>query len=106
MELIWKGFLEAVRLIATGDPGVLQITWLSLQISGGATLLSLLAGIPAGMALALARFPGRGLCVALVNTGMGLPPVVVGLFVSIFLWRSGPLGFLELLSTPPANVVP
>ncbi|HEX9899186.1 MAG TPA: ABC transporter permease [Candidatus Methylomirabilis sp.] len=105
MELIWKGFLEAVRLIVTGDPDVLQITWLSLQISGGATLLSLLAGIPAGMALALARFPGRGLCVALVNTGMGLPPVVVGLFVSIFLWRSGPLGVLELLYTPAAIVI-
>jgi len=105
MELIWKGFLEAVRLIVTGDPDVLQITWLSLQISGGATLLSLLAGIPAGMALALARFPGRALCVALVNTGMGLPPVVVGLFVSIFLWRSGPLGFLELLYTPTAIVI-
>ena len=105
MELIWKGFLEAVRLIVTGDPYVLQITWLSLQISGGATLLSLLAGIPAGMALALARFPGRGLCVALVNTGMGLPPVVVGLFVSIFLWRSGPLGVLELLYTPTAIVI-
>jgi tungstate transport system permease protein len=105
MELIWRGFLEAVRLIVTGDPDVLQITWLSLQISGGATLLSLLAGIPAGMALALARFPGRGLCVALVNTGMGLPPVVVGLFVSIFLWRSGPLGVLELLYTPTAIVI-
>jgi tungstate transport system permease protein len=57
------------------------------------------------MALALARFPGRGLCVALVNTGMGLPPVVVGLFVSIFLWRSGPLGVLELLYTPTAIVI-
>mgnify|MGYP001583991990 FL=1 len=105
MELIWRGLAEAVRLIVTGDPDVLQITWLSLQISGGATLLSLLAGIPAGMALALARFPGRGLCLALVNTGMGLPPVVVGLFVSIFLWRSGPLGFLELLYTPTAIVI-
>jgi tungstate transport system permease protein len=105
MELIWQGLVEAVRLIATGDPDVLQITWLSLQISGGATLLSLLGGSPAGMALALARFRGRGLCVALVNTGMGLPPVVVGLFVSIFLWRSGPLGFLELLYTPTAIVI-
>jgi tungstate transport system permease protein len=105
MALIWRGVAEAVRLIVTGDPDVLQITWLSLQISGGATLLSLLAGIPAGMALALARFPGRALCVALVNTGMGLPPVVVGLFVSIFLWRSGPLGVLELLYTPTAIVI-
>jgi tungstate transport system permease protein len=105
MELIWRGVLEAVRLIAAGDPTVLQITWLSLQVSGGATLLSLLVGIPAGMALALTRFSGRSFCVALVNTGMGLPPVVVGLFVSLLLWRSGPLGFLELLYTPTAIVL-
>ena len=105
MELIWQGLKEAVRLIASGDPEVLRITWLSLQISGGATLLSLLAGIPAGVVIALTRFPGRGLLIALVNTGMGLPPVVVGLFVSIFLWRSGPLGLLELLYTPTAIVI-
>lgn len=105
MELIWQGLLEAFRLIVSGDPGVLQITWLSLQVSGGATLLSLLVGIPVGMALALTRFPGRSLCLALVNTGMGLPPVVVGLFVTIFFWRSGPLGFLGLLYTPTAIVV-
>jgi tungstate transport system permease protein len=105
MELIWQGLKEAVRLIASGDPEVLRITWLSLQISGGATLLSLLAGIPAGVVIALTRFPGRGLLIALVNTGMGLPPVVVGLFVSIFLWRSGPLGLLELLYTPMAIVI-
>lgn len=105
MELIWQGMKEAIRLILSGDPGVLQITWLSLQISGGATLISLLVGIPAGVGLALAKFPGRGLLIALVNTGMGLPPVVVGLFVSIFLWRSGPLGPLGLLYTPTAIVI-
>ncbi|MBP1779152.1 MAG: ABC-type tungstate transport permease protein [candidate division NC10 bacterium] len=105
MELIWQGVVEAVRLLLAGDPGVLAITWLSIQVSGGATLLSLLAGIPAGVALALTRFPGRGLLIALVNTGMGLPPVVVGLFVSIFLWRSGPLGLWELLYTPTAIVI-
>jgi tungstate transport system permease protein len=84
---------------------VLGVTWLSLQVSGAATLLSLVAGLPIGTALALARFPGRGFVIALVNTGMGLPPVVVGLFVSIFLWRSGPLGALELLYTPAAIVL-
>lgn len=105
MELIWQGLIEAVRLILTGDPGVLQITWLSIQISGTATVLSLLLGIPAGVALALTRFPGRAFLIALVNTGMGLPPVVVGLFVTIFLWRSGPLGTLELLYTPTAIVI-
>ncbi len=105
MELLWQGIREAIRLIVSGDPAVLQVTWLSIKISGGATLLSLLVGIPAGVALALNLFPGRGLLIALVNTGMGLPPVVVGLFVSIFLWRSGPLGFLDLLYTPTAIVV-
>jgi tungstate transport system permease protein len=105
MELIWQGIKEAIRLILSGDPGVMQITWLSLQISGTATLLSLLVGIPAGVGLALAKFPGRGFLIALVNTGMGLPPVVVGLFVSIFLWRSGPLGALGLLYTPTAIVI-
>jgi tungstate transport system permease protein len=105
MDLLWQGIKQAIHLIASGDPAVLQITWLSIKISGGATLVSLLAGVPAGVWLALTRFPGRGLVVALVNTGMGLPPVVVGLFVSIFLWRSGPLGFLELLYTPTAIVI-
>lgn len=105
MELIWHGLVEAVRLLATGDPGVLAITWLSIRISGTATLVSLFLGMPVGVVLAMTRFPGRGFLVAVVNTGMGLPPVVVGLFVSIFLWRSGPLGALGLLYTPIAIVI-
>ncbi len=105
MELIGEGLARAFRLVAGGDPEVLGITWLSLQVSAAATGLALLVGMPLGAALALIRFPGRALVVALVNTGMGLPPVVVGLFVSILLWRSGPLGFLELLYTPAAIVL-
>src|SRR5881628_759017 len=89
MTLIGEGLLEALRLLFTGDPAVWGITILSLQVSGSATLLSLLVGIPLGTLLALARFPGRALAVSLVNTGMGLPPVVVGLFVTILLWRNG-----------------
>jgi len=77
----------------------------SLAVSGTATLLALLVGIPLGTVLALTRFPGRRLLVAAVNAGMGLPPVVVGLFVSIVLWRSGPLGALEMLYTPAAIVL-
>jgi tungstate transport system permease protein len=65
----------------------------------------LLVGIPLGIALALARFRGRSFIAALVNTGMGLPPVVVGLFISVFLWRSGPLGFLDLIYSPTAMVL-
>ncbi|MBI3454663.1 MAG: ABC transporter permease [Candidatus Rokubacteria bacterium] len=105
MDLIWEGITRAGWLVLAGDPEVLGITWLSLQVSGAATLLSLLVGLPLGTLLALARFPGRGLAISLVNTGMGLPPVVVGLFVSILLWRSGPLGALELLYTPTAIVL-
>lgn len=105
MELIWQGITQAFWLLVTADPELLRITLLSLQVSGSATLLSLLVGIPLGTLIALARFPGRGLVISLVNTGMGLPPVVVGLFVSILLWRSGPLGVLELLYTPGAIVL-
>jgi tungstate transport system permease protein len=105
MELIWQGTKQAILLLVRGDPEVLGIALLSLQVSGSATMLSLLVGIPLGTVLALTRFPGRNFAMSLVNTGMGLPPVVVGLFVSIFLWRSGPLGFLELLYTPTAIVI-
>jgi tungstate transport system permease protein len=105
MGLIWDGLARAVGLMWSGDPEVLGITWLSLKLSATATLLSLVVGIPLGTLLALVRFPGRRLAIALVNTGMGLPPVVVGLFISILLWRSGPLGALELLYTPSAIVL-
>lgn len=105
MELIWDGIKQALWLLVSGDREVLGITILSLQVSAVATALSLLVGIPLGTLIALTRFPGRALVVSLINTGMGLPPVVVGLFVSIFLWRSGPLGFLDLLYTPTAIVI-
>ena len=105
MELIWQGLVKAVELVFGFDAEVWSITWRSLQISGYATLISLLIGMPLGIALALARFPGRSATVAAINTGMGLPPVVVGLFISIFLWRSGPLGFLELIYTPAAMIL-
>jgi tungstate transport system permease protein len=105
LELIWQGIVRAFELVFGFDAEVWAITWLSLKISGSATLISLLVGIPLGIALALIRFHGRNIAVALINTGMGLPPVVVGLFVSIFLWRSGPLGFLELIYSPTAMVI-
>src|SRR5207245_447747 len=92
MDLLWDGLREAFGLLVSGDPEVRAIAWRSIEISATATLLSLLAGVPAGVLLALSPFPGRRLVVALVNTGMGLPPVVVALFVCITLWRSGPGG--------------
>ncbi|MBU1208703.1 MAG: ABC transporter permease [Proteobacteria bacterium] len=105
MDLILEGILKAFYLLVTFDPEVMKITLLSLQISGTATFISLIMGISIGTIVALAEFPGRRLVVSLINTGMGLPPVVVGLFVTIFLWRNGPLGFLGVLYTPTAMII-
>ncbi len=105
MELIWEGIKEAFLLLLGGDPEVWQITFLSLQVSITATAISLLIGLPLGTWLALGRFRGRAFSLSVINTGMALPPVVVGLWVSIFLWRSGPLGGLGLIYTPTAIVI-
>ncbi len=103
--MIGQGLLKAIDLVAGFDREILAITWLSLKISMTATLVALVLGMPLGVLLALTRFSGRSAVVALINTGMGLPPVVVGLFVSLILWRSGPLGFLEWIYTPTAMVL-
>ena len=84
---------------------ILEITWLSLVVSGSAAALAMIAGLPSAVLLYLKQFPGKRVIVALVNTGMGLPPVVVGLFVAILLWRTGPLGFLQMMYTPAAMVM-
>ena len=84
---------------------VFSVTLLSLEVSGLATALSLLIGLPLGTALALGRFRGRAVLLSVVNTGMGLPPVVVGLVVAMLLWRSGPFGGLQLIYTPLAIVI-
>ncbi len=105
MDLIAEGLRKALQLVLTLDPEVLGITLLSLQVSLAATALSVVVGISAGTVIALGRFPGKRLVVSLVNTGMGLPPVVVGLLMTMFLWRSGPLGALGLLYTPWAIVL-
>jgi tungstate transport system permease protein len=105
VELIVEGFIQAFRLLLTWDRDVAEVTLLSLKISGAATLISTVIGITAGTAVALLRFPGKRFLISVVNTGMGLPPVVVGLFVTIFIWRSGPLGSLGLLYTPAAMVL-
>ncbi|MBN1954357.1 MAG: ABC transporter permease [Anaerolineae bacterium] len=110
MEEIIQGFIEAVRLIASGDPGLVAIIVLSLRVSGIALLFSTMAGIPVGSLLGLSRFPGRKLVIALLYTGMGFPPVVVGLFVYLALSRNGPIGqigwdALPALFTPGAMIV-
>lgn len=105
MDLIWDGLRKALELLLQGDPEVYRITLLSLQVSGLATLISVVLGLGAALAVALNEFPGKRFIIALMNTGMGLPPVVVGLFVTVFLWRNGPFGFLGILYTPAAIVL-
>jgi len=105
MNLIWQGIVEAFRLLIHGDREMLRIAALSLEVSLSATAISLILGIGAGTAIGLNKFTGRKFVISLVNTGMGLPPVVVGLAVMIFLWRGGPLGFLHILFTPVAMAV-
>ncbi|MFA5308414.1 MAG: ABC transporter permease [Dehalococcoidales bacterium] len=105
MHTILEGIKAAFLLLIHGDPQVFRIAALSLLVSGSATAISLVLGIPLGSMLGLARFPGRRFVASLVNTGMGLPPVVVGLVVSIFLWRNGPLGVLHLMYTPSAMII-
>lgn len=87
------------------DPEIWQVTVLSLQVSAIATVISLLIGLPFGTWLALGNFRGRSFLLSIVNTGMALPPVVVGLVVAITLWRSGPLGGLKLIYTPWAIII-
>jgi tungstate transport system permease protein len=87
------------------DSEIIQITSLSLQVSATATIISLLIGLPFGTWLALGDFRGRSFILSIINTGMALPPVVVGLVVAIMLWRSGPLGGLQLIYTPIAIII-
>lgn len=101
---IWNGLVQALKLIVHLDPYVMKITLFTLFVCGIATCIGMLLGIPIGSALAIYRFRGRKLLVTLVNAGMGLPPVVVGLFVYLFLKRRGPLGFLSWLYTPKAII--
>ena len=105
MNVLTEGLTEALRLLVTLDPEVINITLRTLQVSGTATLASVFIGIPIGTVLALTPFPGRSLLVSLVNFGMGLPPVVVGLATWLSLTRYGPLGALGILYSPTAMIV-
>ncbi|MHB2165774.1 ABC transporter permease [Alsobacter sp. R-9] len=99
-----SAFSAAIRLIVTLDPAFTQVVLLSLRVTLSAVLIAAVIGLPLGALLALSRFPGRSALVVLVNTLMGLPPVVAGLMVFLALSRSGPLGPLGLLFTPGAMI--
>lgn len=105
MQLILEGLRQSLYLLFTGEGEIWSIAWLTIRVSSTATLLSVLLGIPCGAAIALSNFPGKRFLQSLANSAMGLPPVVVGLWVSLLLWRSGPLGNLSLMYTPAALVL-
>jgi tungstate transport system permease protein len=105
MDSIIESFARAVSLMLNLNRELLGIIFLSLQVSCAALVIASVTGVPAGSAIGLKRFPGRGFIVSLLNTFMGLPPVVVGLFLYLALSRSGPLGFLSLLYTPSAMII-
>ncbi|MFQ5873232.1 MAG: ABC transporter permease [Dehalococcoidia bacterium] len=104
MDEIASGIAQAFKLIVNLDPEVRRIAFFSLQVSGAALLLAALAGIPYGVWLAFAHFPGRRLVIGLTYAGMAFPTVVVGLMVFLFLSHNGPLGFLDWLFTPLAII--
>ena len=105
MQSIGEAFGLAASLLASGDPDLIEIVGLSLHVSLSATALACLIGLPFGALVAVSRFRGRNAVLILMNALMGLPPVVVGLLVYLYLSRSGPLGFLGLLYTPTAMIV-
>jgi len=105
VDNIIQGFIQALQLLASGDSDVFQVMTLTLTVSGIATAISVALGIPLGLWLALKDFFGKQAFTSLINFGMGLPPVVIGLVVSMFLWRYGPLGTFELMYTPTAMIV-
>lgn len=105
MHDLQRAIAEAFRLLLTGDSELYRVMARTLAISSVATAFAMLAGVPLGFVLARTRFPGRTLLLGAVNTSMGMPPVVVGLFIWLLLTRSGPLGWLDLVYTKEAMVL-
>jgi tungstate transport system permease protein len=105
MDLILQGIGGALAKLVALDPDVVDAAVASLVVSGAATAIAVLTGVPLGALIGLAQFRGRRLLLSLVNTGMGLPPVAVGLFVVVLLWRSGPLGELNWYCTRQGMVI-
>ena len=103
--MIAEGFVQAFQLLASFDPEVRSVLRMTIHVSGTATVCSVVLGAPLGIWLALREFRGKQFFSGVLNFGMGLPPVVIGLFVSLMLWRYGPLGDLGLMYTPTAMII-
>jgi tungstate transport system permease protein len=105
MDLIWDALRDAVHILVNNENDVYEVALRSLYVSGTATLLSLVIGVAIGSMLAFRQFRGRLIALSLVNTGMGFPPVVIGLIVAMLLWRSGPLGDLGWIYSTRAMII-
>jgi len=103
--MLTEAFTEAFALITSANADLYEILWLSIQVSLTALFVSIALGLPIGTTLAIANFPGKNICITILNSLMGLPPVVVGLLVYLALSRSGPFGVFGLLYTPTAMVI-
>lgn len=104
VSFLGEVFEEALRVLSDFGPELRQVLWLTLLVSGAATLIGVVVGVPAGVWLGLDRFRGRGLLLTLVNAGMGIPPVLAGLLLLLLLWAEGPLGSVDALFTPAAMI--
>ena len=105
MELILQGIKSAFILIFSGNKEILEIILLTLKVSGSAVVISMVLGIPIGLLIGLNNFKSKKFVITIINTGMGLPPVAAGLFVSLMLWRNGPLGIMGIMYTPTAMII-
>lgn len=105
MDLVWSGLVEAFQMVMRLDEEVFFIAWTTIKVCTTATIISTILGIPLGMLLAFKDFVGKRIALIITHAGMGLPPVVAGLWVTMFLWRSGPLGELRWLYTTNAIVI-
>lgn len=105
MDFIADALGDALRTLGGFGAEIREVLWLTLIVSGTATLIGLTVGIPLGLGLGLGRFRGRGPLMVAVNVGMGMPPVLAGLLLLMLLWSTGPLGSLGLLFTPLAMII-
>lgn len=105
MEFLVEVIGDALNAFSEFGPELFDVVALTLAVSGISTILGVLVGIPLGTILALERFPGSALLRTVVNVGMGIPPVLVGLFVLLLFWNAGPFGSLGLVFTPAAMVI-
>jgi tungstate transport system permease protein len=99
VKFLWQGLQQAWHLIVTDDPYVRHVTWVTLKVAGVSTVVALIIGLPIGVGIGLGRFRGRRVALVLANSGLILPPVLIGLVLSLLMFPEAPLGRFGLLFT-------